>query len=403
MQTRTLRIPTDRGAALAARLDAPETPPRAYALFAHCFACGKDAPAATAVARALASHGIATVRFDFMGLGESEGDFAHTRFAANVEDLVAVAAWMRAELAAPALLVGHSLGGAAVLAAAHRLPEVVGVATIAAPFEPAYLTHLFADQVPAVEARGVAEVRIGDRNILIEKGFLDELAADDPTRRVRTLGRALLILHSPIDQAISVDQARRLFEAAKHPKSFLSLDDADHLLSRPADAEYAAGVIAAWAARYLPPPPPAPAVAGEAHVVVWETRRSRYQQVVASGPHRFFADEPAHAGGEDTGPNPYDLLLAALGACTSMTLRMYAERKQLPLEQVTVRLTHRKQSAAECPDCETRAGTVDVIDRTIELRGALDADQRASLLRIADRCPVHRTLHSEIKVRTTEA
>ena len=223
---------------------------------------------------------------------------------------------------------------------------------------------------------------------------------------VAKLHKALLVMHAPTDDTVGIDNATRIFVAAKHPKSFVSLADADHLLTNKNDAAYVADVIAAWATRYLDPAvPEQAAVAGEAprNVVVRETRNSKFQQTIATGPHRLLADEPVAAGGEDTGPGPYDFLLAGLGACTSMTMRMYADRKSLPLERVTVTLRHNKIHAEDCAECETKAGMLDQIDRVIAMEGALDAEQRKKLMEIADKCPVHRTLTSEIRIVTRAA
>ena len=390
------------GEALSARLDMPAGAPKAYALFAHCFTCSKETVAATRIAGALAERGIATLRFDFTGLGGSGGDFANSNFTSNIEDLVAAAGHLEANYAAPSLLIGHSLGGAAVLAAAERLPEVRAVATIGAPADPEHVAHLFADREADIEAAGEAEVVIGGRNFRIQKQFLDDLRSQPVEERIGNLRRALLVMHAPLDDVVGVDNATRIFIAAKHPKSFVSLDDANHLLSRGRDATYAAGIIAAWAGRYIGVDAPTTtwprASAGE--VVVEETGKNPFQQAIASGKHRLLADEPESYGGGDTGPGPYDYLSAGLGACTAMTIRMYASRKQLPLEKVRVALSHDKIHAQDCEDCETAVGKIDRIQRRISLDGPLDEEQRAKLLEIADKCPVHRTLHAEVLIET---
>jgi putative redox protein len=386
------------GARLAARLDRPVTPPVAYALFAHCFTCSKDTRAATYVAAALAERGIACLRFDFTGLGGSDGEFANTDFSSNVADLVAAADFLRAHHRAPAILVGHSLGGAAVLAAAARIPEAVGVATIGAPAEPAHVLRHIPDP-DRIAREGAAEVVLAGRPFRIGKGFLDDVAAQRLAGAIGGLRKALLVLHSPRDDTVDIDNATRIFTAAKHPKSFVSLDPADHLLSRREDAAYAGQVIAAWAARYLPQGVAAPEAA-PGQVVVRETREGKFTQLVAAGRHVLRADEPVAAGGLDSGASPYDLLLAGLGACTAMTVRMYADLKKLPLERVTVELRHDKIHAQDCAECETKEGRVDRIERIVRLEGALDETARAKLLEIANKCPVHRTLHSEVTVPT---
>lgn len=398
-------FPGAHGVDLVGRLHLPAGRPVAYAVFAHCFTCGKDVHAAVRVSRALAEQGIATLRFDFTGLGESEGDFAGTTFSSNVADLVAACDWLRREREAPRLLVGHSLGGAAVIAAAARAPEVRAVVTIGAPADPEHVRHLLAPARAELEARGEAEVSIGGRPFRIRTDLLDDLARHESAEAIAGLGRALLILHAPGDRVVGVDHARRIYEAARHPKSFVSLDDADHLLSRAEDARWVAGLIAAWAVRYVGAAgderaPEASTHGGDAREVVVRGGAQGYGQEILAGRHRLTADEPAELGGGDTGPTPYALLLAGLGACTSMTLRMYADRKGWPLEGVTVRLRHDKVHARDCADCETREGRIDVIDRVLEVQGPLDAAQRTRLAEIADRCPVHRTLESEVRMTT---
>jgi len=390
-----------QGQRLAALLDMPPGEPMAYALFAHCFTCGKDVHAARRIAQALTALGIGVLRFDFTGLGSSEGEFANTTFSSNVADLLAAAGALRERRRAPAILIGHSLGGAAVLAAAADVPEARAVVTIAAPSDPAHVTGLFRDRLQDIAQQGEIEVTLEGRRFRIRRAFLDDVAEQNLRQKITHLRKALLIFHSPTDDRVGIENATRIFEAAKHPKSFVSLAGADHLLSRLSDASYVAKVIAAWAERYLDLPEPQPATA-DTDVVVSETRRSRFEQEIGIGRHRLLADEPAGAGGLDSGPNPYDLLLAGLGACMSMTLRLYAERKSLPLDRVSVRLSHSKVHAAECETCETKEGMLDRIERVITLAGELDDDQRARLLEIADKCPVHRTLTSEIEIRTRE-
>jgi uncharacterized OsmC-like protein/alpha-beta hydrolase superfamily lysophospholipase len=396
-------FPNAQGQKLAALLDRPVGEPRAYALFAHCFTCGKDIRAAKRVAEGLTALGIAVLRFDFTGLGSSEGEFANTTFSSNVGDLVAAANELRRKAQAPAILVGHSLGGTAVLAAAAEVAEARAVVTIAAPCDPTHVTGLFKDRLEEIAAKGEIQATLAGRQFRISRAFVDDLAEQKLMQRIADLHKALLIFHSPTDEIVAIDNASRIFAAAKHPKSFVSLAGGDHLLSRRSDAAYVANVIHAWAERYLEGPQPASEAAGDAKtVVVRETGGGRFQQEVTVGTHRFLADEPLEVGGLDSGPGPYDLLLAGLGACTAMTLRLYAERKALPLKRVTVRLNHSRIHAADCADCETKEGMLDRIDRAITLRGALDAEQRRRLLEIADKCPVHRTLTSEIDIRTVE-
>jgi uncharacterized OsmC-like protein/alpha/beta superfamily hydrolase len=394
-----IHFPGAFGTSLAARLDLPSQAPLAYVLFAHCFTCSKESLAATRISAALTERGFGVLRFDFTGLGGSDGDFANTNFSSNVADLVAAANWLREHHRAPAILIGHSLGGAAVLAVAHEIPESAAVATIGAPFDPGHIQHLFADAAPAILANGEAEVALAGRKFKLRKQFLDDLASHSGRDRIGALRKALLILHSPRDTTVDIENAARIFTAAKHPKSFVSLDTADHLLTGRADAVYVASVLAAWASRYIKVQESAVAAAPGV-VTVSETHEGKFTQTVSAGLHRARADEPAGVGGDDSGFTPYDLLLAGLGACTSMTLRMYADQKKWPLEHVSVRLRHDKIHAQDCADCETREGKVDRIEREIEISGELDDAQRARLLDIADKCPVHRTLHSEVSIKT---
>ncbi|MDJ0945918.1 MAG: bifunctional alpha/beta hydrolase/OsmC family protein [Kiloniellales bacterium] len=397
-----------QGDQLAARLDLPEGEPKAYALFAHCFTCTKDIFAASRIAAALAAQGIGVLRFDFTGLGHSEGEFANTNFSSNVADLIEAADFLRETRQAPKIIVGHSLGGAAVLAAAPRIPEAVAVVTIGAPSAPAHVQHLFHGALEQIEAEGEAEVEIAGRPFRVKRQFLEDISQQRLSEALGRLKKALLVFHAPRDQTVGIENAGEIFAAAKHPKSFISLDDADHLLSRKADAVYVAEVLSAWAGRYLDGAAPAASLApeppaAEGAVVVSETGEGPFAQRIAAGRHVLRADEPPAVGGRNSGPTPYDLLLAALGACTSMTLRMYAGRKKWPLEKVSVALRHEKIHAQDCADCETKEGRVDRIEREIAITGPLDAEQRQRLLEIADRCPVHRTLESEVKVVTALA
>jgi uncharacterized OsmC-like protein/alpha/beta superfamily hydrolase len=390
---------------LDARLDLPAGRPRAYALFAHCFTCGKDVFAASRIAAGLTRHGIAVLRFDFTGLGMSDGEFANTTFSSNIADLVAAADWLRAEHAAPDILIGHSLGGAAVLAAAEAIPEAAAVCTIAAPAEPSHVRRHLQVSAEEIERSGRGEVRLAGRPFTITRQFLEDIEEQRLGERIKGLGRALLVFHAPLDDIVGIDNATKIFAAAKHPKSFISLDDADHLLTRREDAIYVADVIAAWAGRYIGtaeaevlPELTAPAGA----VVVAEAGTGPFAQVISvGGRHRLRADEPLDFGGSDSGPSPYDFLLAGLGACTSMTIRIYASRKGLALTRASVTLRHDRIHAEDCETCETREGKIDRIAREITLEGDLDEAAKAKLLEIADKCPVHRTLHGEILVETT--
>jgi uncharacterized OsmC-like protein/alpha/beta superfamily hydrolase len=399
-----ITFPGSQGSPLAARLDLPAGPPKAYALFAHCFTCSKDVEAASRIAAVLTDLGYGLLRFDFTGLGGSEGEFANTNFSSNIDDLVAAARWLRREHSGPQLLVGHSLGGAAVIVAAAEIPEVAAVATIGAPADAGHVAGLFDGSLDEISDEGEACVELAGRRFTIRQQLIDDLRADRVCASAAAFNGALMIMHSPIDNTVGVDHAAAIYEAARHPKSYVSLDGADHLLSRAADAEFAAAMIGTWAARYLAdqsgavePPPLAPL----GHVVVAETTQGKFLNHVVTGRHRFLADEPESIGGFDAGPGPYDLLGAALGACTSMTLRMYAERKGIPLDRVVVEISHDKVHVADAEAAESaNPAKIDLFTRSLHLEGDLDELQRASLLKIADKCPVHRTLEHSSRIVT---
>lgn len=402
MRTERLEFTGHDGSRLAARLDLPVGTPAAYALFAHCFTCSKDIPAARRIAQRLASLGIAVLRFDFTGLGHSGGEFANTGFSSNVDDLLQAVSFLREKYDAPQLLIGHSLGGAAILAAAGRVPEAKAVVTIGAPAEPEHVLHNFEHRVSEICAEGQAEVNLGGRPFTIKRSFIAEISDVSLEKSVSHLKKALLVMHAPLDETVGLDNAARLFQMAKHPKSFITLDDADHLLSRTEDAEYAAELISAWVQRYidvmlLPKLMNAP----EGITRVSEADPTSFTQDISAAGHHIIADEPASYGGSYLGPTPYQLVAAGLGACTSMTIRMYARQKNIPLEHVQVDVSHNKVHAQDCSSCESKSGKVDRFVREITLTGELMDEQRRRLLEIADRCPVHKTLEGEIDIVTT--
>ncbi|MEZ6022963.1 MAG: bifunctional alpha/beta hydrolase/OsmC family protein [Hyphomonadaceae bacterium] len=392
------------GESLAARLDLPAGQVRATAIFAHCFTCSKDIAAARKIASELAMQGFAVLRFDFTGLGHSGGDFANTNFSSNCQDLVAAADWLRENIEAPSLLIGHSLGGAAVLAVAGQIAEVKAVASIGAPADAEHVVQSFAAHVDDIEQRGEAEVTLVGRKFRIKKQFLDDLGMQDLLERVHAMRKPLLILHAPLDQTVGIDNATALFKAARHPKSFVSLDNADHLLTKPADAQYAATVIAAWASRFVEAEPEDPEHTEGPDALAVETGAGKFQNYMVSGPHRQFADEPTEFGGYDSGPSPYDFAAMALAACTSMTLRLYAAKKQLELGRIKVAVSHNKVHARDCDDCteDQRASPdrIDRFERRISIEGGADAATRAKLVEIANKCPVHRTLEKGALVTT---
>lgn len=400
MPTQRLSFAGHSGETLAARLDMPAGPHLATALFAHCFTCSKDIPAARRIAARLAGMGIAVLRFDFTGLGHSKGEFGNTTFSSNVEDLQAAAAMLAERGMAPDLLIGHSLGGAAVLKAASGIASAKAVVTIGAPFDPEHVTHNFASSLDEIASAGQAKIDLGGRAFTISQRFVDDVAATELAPAIGAMRKALLVLHAPRDAVVDISNATHIFTAAKHPKSFVTLDDADHLVTRPEDAEYAAEVISAWVGRYLELTPPAPPIgAPEGVVRVTEADAAGFLQDIQNGPHHHaLADEPAAYGGTNRGMSPYGFVASGLGACTSMTIRMYARRKGWALTGVSVDVTHDKVHAQ---DAETAAASrIDRFVRRITLSGDLTGEQRARLVEIADKCPVHRTLEKGAQIKT---
>lgn len=400
MPTERISFPGHSGETLAARLDLPTGPVLATALFAHCFTCSKDIPAARRIAARLAAMGIAVLRFDFTGLGHSEGEFANTTFSSNVADLIAAAHYLASRNMAPSLLIGHSLGGAAVLRARVGIPTVKGVVTLGAPFDPGHVSHHFDAALPEIKAKGRAEVSLGGRPFVIGRDFVEDIAAEALAPAIKDLHAALLVMHAPRDATVSIDNAAEIFTTAKHPKSFVTLDGADHLISKAQDAEYAAEVISTWASRYVEMTPPAPPPgAPEGVLRVTEADAGGFLQDIQSGPHHHaYADEPLAYGGTNKGMSPYGFVSAGLGACTSMTLRMYARRKGWPLESISVDICHDKVHAQDA--LPSGPAKIDQFTRVIRVCGDLTAEQRAKLLEIADKCPVHRTLEHSSKVTT---
>ncbi len=395
-----------QGQSLSSLLEIPSGAIKSYALFAHCFTCSKDNPAAARIALALADRGIAVLRFDFTGLGNSQGDFSNTNFSSNLQDLLAAARYLEQHYAAPELLIGHSLGGAAVLAVAQDLPSVKAVITIGAPATAAHVKHLFANSYRKLQNEESVQVELARRSFKIRRQFIDDLEQYNSVAHIGALRKALLIFHSPLDDIVSIDEAGRIFTAAKHPKSFVSLDHADHLLSNPQDSQYVAEVLSAWASRYLQVGQ-IPVKTGGAQrpavepgsVIVRESDKKFTREILTSN-HRLISDEPIALGGADLGFNPYELLLAALGSCTSMTLRMYANHKKIDLQDIYVELHHSRIHAEDCGSCEKQKTQIDVIMRKIQLSGNLSEQQRARLLEIANQCPVHKTLQSKIQIQT---
>ncbi|WP_262269485.1 bifunctional alpha/beta hydrolase/OsmC family protein [Microvirga yunnanensis] len=407
MTSQPLRLdfPGYSGASLAARLDLPNGPVRAYALFAHCFTCSKDLAAVRRIAAELAREGIALLRFDFTGLGSSEGEFSSTNFSSNVADLVSAADYLRRHYEAPSVLIGHSLGGAAVLSASKRVPETRAVVTIGAPADASHvLKHvLSSSDLSRIQDDGAADVRIGERTFKISRQFVEDVRREPLSHDISSLRKPLLIMHAPWDETVGIENATEIFLAAKHPKSFISLDQADHLLSDPADAAFAAQAMAGWLSRYVPADTPQEDdILG--NVRVMEIGEGRFQNMVRAGRHRLFADEPTKMGGLDLGPTPYDFLSIALGACTSMTLRLYADHKNIPLGRVSVDVAHEKVHATDCADCAADVspnGKIDRFTRIIAVDAEVTEELRAKIIEIANKCPVHRTLESVSVVSTS--
>lgn len=403
MYQERIAFENDEGHELAGVLHRPDGQAHAWVLFAHCFTCTMNVKAAVHISQALVDHGFGVLRFDFTGLGESEGEFARTTFSSNVRDLVAAAKYLEHKHSSPAVLIGHSLGGAAVLRAAHALPSVKAVATIAAPADPAHVRHLLgAEAEQMIRERGEAEVRLAGRPFTIGREFVEDLERDDWRDIINDLRRPLLIFHSPTDDTVSVDNARLIYDAALHPKSFVSLEDADHLLSRAADSRYVAAVLAAWVSRYLDTRDGELAENDVVDGVVATIGRTKFRTEVRSGKHVLVADEPKSVGGDDLGFSPYDLLAASLAGCTAMTLRLYADHRKLDLAQVSVRVKHDRVHEEDCEACEQEDRRVDQLRREIVLTGKLDDEQRRRLIEIAERCPVHRTLAGEVRIETRE-
>lgn len=398
-QRQKIEFPGQDGSLLAGLLETPDAEPLGTALFAHCFTCSKDIIAASRIARALVARGYAVMRFDFTGLGNSDGDFANTHFSSNVGDLLAAAGFLRDQDRAPQLLIGHSLGGTAVLNAAHHVPECRGVVTIGSPADAQHVSKQFAYDIERIESEGEAEVQLGGRTFTIRRDFLEDIRKTD-VEHLAKLKPALLVMHSPTDTVVDIAQAERIYRAAKHPKSFVDLNGADHLLSKAHDAEFVGTMISSWASRLIETArtPARPKLAKGA-VQVHE-RDHKFALDIFSDDHHWIADEPTKFGGRNSGPDPYEQLLSSLGACTAMTLRMYAERKGLALDDVSVVLVHDREHQTDCDGCEDAPKKIDVLTREVTLTGDLDTPTRERLLEIADRCPVHRTLEGDLHIRT---
>lgn len=400
MNLEKVTFTNDAGETLVGRLELPTTrEPHNFALFAHCFTCNKNLTAVKNISRGLTAKGFGVLRFDFTGLGESEGDFEDTNFSGNISDLVSAAHFLEENYKAPVLLIGHSLGGAAAIYAAAAIRSVQAVATVGAPSNPAHVQHLFKSDLKEIEAQGKALVNIGGRDFTIKEQFIADLRGKSMQQTIAELRKPLLIMHSPQDTTVGIKNAEEIYKAAHHPKSFVSLDGADHLLMNKSDSEYVGSLISGWALRYVHIP--TAAILKSSHQVVASLdKESGFSTEMKIGNHQFMADEPEEAGGKDYGPSPYELLSAGLAACTAMTIQMYAKRKKWPLDHVEVHTSHEKSHADDCENCESATSKIDIFTREISFKGDLDKDQRDRIMEIANKCPVHRTLHSEIRVIT---
>lgn len=399
MKSERLSFKNQEGINLGARIDFPvDQKPIAYAVFAHCFTCNKNLNAVKNISRALTSKGFAVLLFDFTGLGSSEGEFEDTSFTSNINDLIAASDFLKENYEAPKILIGHSLGGAAALFTAGKLDNIKAVITIGAPFDPYHVTHLLAGGIEEIKAKGKAKIDIGGRPFTISKNFIEDLESKDPESVAKDLRKPLLIMHSPTDTTVGITNAAKMYTAAHHPKSFITLDGADHLLSKKEDSLYAGNMIAAWIEKYIELPPKEE-LKGPSRVIS-KTGYENFTTQIKAGKHHFLADEPESVGGLDLGPTPYDLLSSGLAACTSMTLQMYAQRKKWDLKEAKVHVEHNKDYAQDCETCEQSNSKIDHFYRKIELIGDLDESQKKRLLEIADKCPVHKTLHSDVKVLT---
>lgn len=385
------------GEVLAGRLELPAQKPRAFAIFAHCFTCHKNVTAASRISKNLGALGIAVLRFDFTGLGNSDGDFSNTNFSSNVADLVSAFEAIKREFKTPQILIGHSLGGAAVLKAAPLLEDIKAVVTIGAPSDTAHVSHLFESEIPKIEAEGEAKVRLVGREFKIKKQFIEDISEQNILDSLSKTKKAFLIFHSPLDETVAIDHAAKIYKSLKHPKSFITLDTADHLVSAVDDAQYIADSISTWVKKYLPHEEERTDFKGQ--VLVELRKNFKYTSDIYSQNHHLVADEPKKVKGDDLGMNPYELLLSSLGACTTMTMKMYADRKGYVLDDLRVELTHKKIHVQDCEDCDELGKMLDHIEKKIIIKGDITTEQKERMLEIADKCPVNKTLLSEVRIQ----
>lgn len=398
--TSSIKFSNSSGYLLNGRLELPANrTPHNFAVFAHCFTCGKNFSATRNISRALTTAGFGVLRFDFTGLGDSSGDFADSNFSGNVSDLMAAIDYLNKHYAAPTLLIGHSLGGAAAIYAAAKAQSIKAIATVGAPSDTQHVQHLFKNDIPEITAQGEAVVQLAGRPFKIKKQFLDDINEQQVSKTLKELRKPILIAHSPQDTTVGIHHAERLYQSALHPKSFVSLDKADHLLMNKADAQYVGKVIASWAMRYLDQEPE-PTITTKHDIVASLDDSDKFTTKIKAGRHYLTADEPTSVGGNDYGPNPYELLSSSLAACTVMTIQMYARRKKWPIENIECHVSYDKQYALDCENCDENQSKIDTFTRAIKITSKLEEKQILRVLQIADKCPVHKTLHSETQVIT---
>ncbi len=400
MSTKKITFENSRGEKLSAKIELPiDQHPHNFAIFAHCFTCNKNFRAVRYITQSLCAEGFGVLNFDFTGLGESEGDFADTTFSSSVDDLICAAGYLKENYESPSMFVGHSLGGAAVILAASQIEEVKAVVTVGTPSAPQHVKHLLQSGIEEINEKGLAEINIGGRPFTVKKEFIDDLDKQNLLGMVSRMKKSFLFMHSPQDRIVGIENAAELYQAAKHPKSFISLDGADHLLSKEIDACYAGDVIANWARRYVEIPEPIE-LSTQSHIVAYLNTKDKFTTQIKADQHRLVADEPKSFGGNDFGPSPYQLLASGLAACTVMTLRMYANHKKWDLHEIYCHIRHEKTHMEDCQDCDNPKAKIDKFTRELEIIGDLDDAQRQRLLEIADKCPVHRTLEGEAHIET---
>lgn len=399
MNSEKVKFKNKEGILLSAKLDLPITgKPLHYAIFAHCFTCNKNLNAVRSISSALTKNQIAVLRFDFTGLGDSEGDFSETNFSSNINDIIAASEFLKENYKAPELLVGHSLGGAGVLFSANSIKSVKAIATIGAPSNPSHVQNLFTGKIEEIEESGEAEVNIGGRPFNIKKQLLEDIKNTDYSFNDHKDQPSVLIMHSPQDEVVEIKNAKEIYEKLIHPKSFITLDGSDHLMSDKADATYAGELISKWAKRYLSK---GQTESFETHQnVAVRTHADSFTTEIVSGAHTLIADEPKDVGGDDLGPSPYELLLSALGTCTSMTLKMYLERKEWKYKSIEVHLSHKHKHSEDAKNTDNPSGKIDEIVRDVKVEGDFSDEQKKKIIEIADKCPVHRSLHSPTEVNT---